>query len=86
MMAFNDASSFPAPYQLLLNARMSNLPAATTTLEDVANAVLRAANDTGVILRYPAGADSVANAKMRAGLSEDDFLAVQRRAHEIPPQ
>jgi hypothetical protein len=75
MMAFNDADSFPAPYQPQLKARMSNLPEATTALEDVANAVLRAANDTGATLRYPAGADSVASAKMRARLSEDDFLA-----------
>jgi NAD(P)-dependent dehydrogenase (short-subunit alcohol dehydrogenase family) len=80
MMAFNDANSFPAPYQPLLDARMRNLPEATTTLEDVANAVLRAANDSGATLRYPAGADSVASAKMRAGLSEDDFLASKRQA------
>jgi NAD(P)-dependent dehydrogenase (short-subunit alcohol dehydrogenase family) len=86
MMAFNDENSFPAPYQLLLNARMSNLPEATTTLEDVANAVFRAANDTGATLRYPAGADSVASAKMRAGLSEDDFLASKRQTHAVPPQ
>jgi hypothetical protein len=84
MMAFNDANSFPAPYQPLLDARMRNLPEATTTLEDVANAVLRAANDSGATLRYPAGADSVASAKMRAGLSEDDFLASKRLAFAIP--
>jgi NAD(P)-dependent dehydrogenase (short-subunit alcohol dehydrogenase family) len=86
MMAFNDANSFPAPYQPQLNARMSNLPEATTTLEDVANAVFRAANDTGATLRYPAGADAVASAKMRAGLSEDDFLASKRQTYEVPPQ
>jgi NAD(P)-dependent dehydrogenase (short-subunit alcohol dehydrogenase family) len=86
MMAFNDANSFPAPYQPLLNARMGNLPETTTTLEDVANAILRAADDTGVILRYPAGADSVASAKMRAGLSEDDFLASKRQTYAVPPQ
>jgi hypothetical protein len=61
---------------------MRNLPEATTTLEDVANAVLRAASDIGAVLRYPAGADSVASAKMRAGLSEDDFLASKRQAFE----
>jgi len=79
MMALNDANSFPAPYQPQLDARMSNLSGVTTTLEDVANAVLRAANDTGATLRYPAGADAVASAKMRARLSEDDFLAPTRR-------
>jgi NAD(P)-dependent dehydrogenase (short-subunit alcohol dehydrogenase family) len=66
MMAFNDANSFPAPYQPLLDARMSNLPEATTALEDVANEIFRAAKDTGPTLRYPAGADSVASAKTRA--------------------
>jgi hypothetical protein len=86
MMAFNDANSFPAPYQPLLDARMRNLPEATTTLEDVANAVLRAANDSGATLRYPAGADSVASAKMRAGLSENDFLASKRQAFAMPQQ
>jgi hypothetical protein len=45
---------------------MSNLPEATTALEDVADAVFRAANDTGPTLRYPAGADAVASAKTRA--------------------
>jgi NAD(P)-dependent dehydrogenase (short-subunit alcohol dehydrogenase family) len=86
MMTFNDANSFPAPYQPHLNARMRNLPELTTTLDDVANAVFRAANDTGATLRYPAGADSVASAKLRAGLSEDDFLASKRQAFEVPPQ
>jgi NAD(P)-dependent dehydrogenase (short-subunit alcohol dehydrogenase family) len=86
MMTFNDANSFPAPYQPQLNHRMSNLPEATTTLEDVANAVLRAATDTGATLRYPAGADSVASAKLRAELSEHDFLASKRQTYEVPPQ
>jgi NAD(P)-dependent dehydrogenase (short-subunit alcohol dehydrogenase family) len=86
MMAFNDANSFPAPYQPQLNARMSNLPEATTTLEDVAHAVFRAANDTAATLRYPAGADSVASAKMRAGLSEDDFLASKRQTYAVTQQ
>jgi hypothetical protein len=45
---------------------MNNLPEVTTAVEDVAGAVLRAANDNGPTLRYPAGADSVAGAKMRA--------------------
>jgi hypothetical protein len=65
---------------------MSNISGATTTLEDVANAVFRAANDTGATLRYPAGADSVASAKMRAGLSEEDFLAAKRQAYAVPRQ
>jgi NAD(P)-dependent dehydrogenase (short-subunit alcohol dehydrogenase family) len=86
MMAFNDANSFPAPYQPQLNSRMSNLPELTTTLEDVAEAVFRAANDTGVTLRFPAGADSVASAKVRTGLSEDDFLASQRQKYAVPRQ
>jgi NAD(P)-dependent dehydrogenase (short-subunit alcohol dehydrogenase family) len=47
MMAFNDANSFPEPYQPQLNAQMSNLPEFTTALGDVANAVFWAANDTG---------------------------------------
>lgn len=84
MMAFNDANSFPPPYQPQLNARMRNLPEATTTLEDVANAVFRAANDTGETLRYSAGADSAASAKLRAGLSGDDFLASQRQTYAEP--
>ena len=86
MIAFNDANSFPAPYQPQLDARMSNLPEVTTTLDDVANAVLRAANDTGATLRYPAGADSVASATMRAGLSEGDFLALIRQTYAVPQQ
>jgi NAD(P)-dependent dehydrogenase (short-subunit alcohol dehydrogenase family) len=86
MMAFNDTNSFPAPYQPLLNARMSNISGDTTTIEDVANAVFRAANDTGATLRYPAGADSVASAKMRAGLSEEDFLAAKRQAFAVEPR
>jgi NAD(P)-dependent dehydrogenase (short-subunit alcohol dehydrogenase family) len=86
MMAFNDTDSFPVPYQPQLNARMSNLPAVTTTLEDVANAILRAANDTSATLRYPAGADSVASAKTRAGLSEGDFLASKRQIYAVPGQ
>jgi NAD(P)-dependent dehydrogenase (short-subunit alcohol dehydrogenase family) len=86
MMAFNDANSFPEPYQPQLSARMSNLPEVTTTLADVANAVLQAANDTGATLRYPAGADSVASAKMRAGLSEGDFLALKRQTYAVPQQ
>jgi hypothetical protein len=63
-----------------------NLPEVTTTLEDVANAVFRAANENGATLRYPAGVDSVASAKMRAGLSEDDFLASKRQTYGVPQQ
>jgi NAD(P)-dependent dehydrogenase (short-subunit alcohol dehydrogenase family) len=81
MMAFNDANSFPEPYQPQLNAQMSNLPEFTTALGDVANAVFWAANDTGATLRFPAGADSMASTKMRAGLSEGDFLALKRQAY-----
>jgi len=64
MMAFNDANSFPEPYQPQLNAQTSNLPEFTTALGDVANAVFWAANDTGATLRFPAGADSMASTKM----------------------
>jgi NAD(P)-dependent dehydrogenase (short-subunit alcohol dehydrogenase family) len=81
MMAFNDANSFPEPYQPQLNAQTSNLPEFTTALGDVANAVFWAANDTGATLRFPAGADSMASTKMRAGLSEGDFLALKRQAY-----
>jgi hypothetical protein len=84
MMAFNDANSFPEPYQPQLNAQMSNLPEFTTTLEDVANAVLQAFTDTGATLRFPAGADSMASTKMRARLSEGDFLALKRQTYAAP--
>jgi NAD(P)-dependent dehydrogenase (short-subunit alcohol dehydrogenase family) len=84
MMAFNDAESFPAAYQPQLEARMRNLPEATTTLEDVSEAVFRAANDAGAGLRYPAGADSVASAQMRARLNDEEFLASERQAHAVP--
>ena len=43
----NDTDSFPAPYQPRLNAPMGNLPEVTMTLEDVANAVFRAATRFG---------------------------------------
>jgi NAD(P)-dependent dehydrogenase (short-subunit alcohol dehydrogenase family) len=86
MMTFNDANSFPASYQPQLNARMNSLPEITTTLEDVAGTVLRAANDAGTTLRYPAGADSMASAMMRARLREDDFLASKRQTYGAPPQ
>ena len=41
-------------------------PAATTTPSDVAQAVWRAANDTGQTLRFPAGADALALARAPA--------------------
>ena len=57
MTALNDENSFPAPYQAQLSVLMGNLPELTTTLQDVAEGVLRAVNDTSPTLRFPAGAD-----------------------------
>jgi NAD(P)-dependent dehydrogenase (short-subunit alcohol dehydrogenase family) len=85
-MALNVEHSFPAPYQAQLGVLMGGLPELATNLEDVAEAVLRAANDTGLTLRFPAGADSVANAKKRAELSEEAFLAIARQAFGVPQQ
>jgi len=85
-MALNDENSFPAPYQAQLGILMGGLPELATNLEDVAEAVLRAANDAGPTLRFPAGADSVANAKKRAALSEEAFLAAARQAFGAAPQ
>lgn len=84
--AFNDESSFPAPYTPQLAALMANVPKDATNLEDVANAVFLAANDAGATLRYPAGADSIASANMRAELSEEDFLASKRQTYAVSPQ
>jgi NAD(P)-dependent dehydrogenase (short-subunit alcohol dehydrogenase family) len=85
-MALNDENSFPTPYQAQLGVLMGGLPELATNLEDVAEAVLRAANDAGPTLRFPAGADSVANAKKRAELSEEAFLAAARQAFGVAPQ
>lgn len=84
--SFNAENSFPAPYLVQLGALMAGLPEEATTLEDVANAVFQAANDSGVTLRYPAGADAVAAATLRADLNEDDFLAAKRKAYAVPRQ
>jgi hypothetical protein len=65
---------------------MGGLPELATNLEDVAEAVLRAADDTGPTLRFPAGADSVANSKKRAELNEEAFLAIARQAFGVPQQ
>jgi short-subunit dehydrogenase len=85
-LALNDENSIPAPYQAQLGVLMGGLPELATNLEDVAGAVLRAVNDTGPTLRFPAGADSVANAKKRAELSEEAFLALARQAFGVPQQ
>ncbi|MGO4451213.1 SDR family oxidoreductase [Phyllobacterium sp. TAF24] len=83
MMALNDENSFPPSYQPQLNALMSSLPEVSTTLEDAAAAVFRAANDTSSTLRFPAGADSVAIAKKHAELSEEAFLASMRQTFGV---
>lgn len=83
-MALNDEQAFPAPYQAQFGILMSGLPVLATNLEDVAEAVLRAADDTGPTLRFPAGADAVAAAKKRAELSELGFLAMARQAFSVP--
>jgi short-subunit dehydrogenase len=80
MMALNDEGTFPAAYQELLAAVMKGIPTDTTELEDVAEAVFRAVNDTGSTLQYPAGADSVAIARKRAELSEEAFLELMRQS------
>jgi NAD(P)-dependent dehydrogenase (short-subunit alcohol dehydrogenase family) len=85
-MALNGENSIPAPYQPQLGVLMGGLPEVATNVEDVAEAVFRAANDTGATLRYPAGADSVAGAKKRAELSEEAFLAAMRQAYGMPQQ
>lgn len=74
MLALNDPSTFPPAYQQLLAAAMNNIQTATTSLQDVAEAVFRAVNDQGPTLQYPAGSDSIATAKRRAELSAEDFL------------
>ena len=57
----------PPDYAPLAQAVFATLgnPAALTTAADVADAVWRAANDTGGTLRYPAGTDAVALAGER---------------------
>jgi NAD(P)-dependent dehydrogenase (short-subunit alcohol dehydrogenase family) len=86
MMALNDANSFPAPYQAQLGVLMGSIPKATTNNQDVAEAVLRAVNDTSPTLRFPAGADAVAIAGKRAELSEEAFLAMMRQTFQLPQQ
>lgn len=85
-MALNDENSIPAPYQAQLGVLMGSLPEVATNVEDVAEAVLRAANDTSPTLRFPAGADSVAIAGKRAELSEVAFLALMRQSFGAPQQ
>jgi NAD(P)-dependent dehydrogenase (short-subunit alcohol dehydrogenase family) len=86
MMALNDANSFPAPYQGQLGVLMGSIPKDSTNNQDVAEAVFRAVNDTSPTLRFPAGADAVAIAGMRAELSEEAFLAMMRQAFAVPQQ
>ena len=86
MTALNDENSFPAPYQGQLGVLMGSIPKVSTNNQDVADAVLRAVNDTGPTLRFPAGADSVAIAEKRAQLSEEAFLAMARQAFGVPQQ
>jgi short-subunit dehydrogenase/catechol 2,3-dioxygenase-like lactoylglutathione lyase family enzyme len=84
MMALSDVNAIPAFYQGVLGALMGHLPEVTTTVQDVAEAVLRAVNDTSPTLRFPAGADSVAIARKRAELSEEAFLAMMRQSFGVP--
>jgi NAD(P)-dependent dehydrogenase (short-subunit alcohol dehydrogenase family) len=83
-MALHGESSIPAPYQPQLGVLMGGLPEVATNVDDVAEAVLRAVNDTGPTLRFPAGADSVASVERRAELSEAAFLAMSRQAFGVP--
>jgi len=85
-MALNGENSIPAAYQPQLGVLMSGLPELATNVEDVADAVFRAVNDTGPTLRFPAGADSVVSAEKRAGLSEEAFLAMSRQAFGVQQQ
>jgi NAD(P)-dependent dehydrogenase (short-subunit alcohol dehydrogenase family) len=80
MMALNDESTFPPAYQERLAAVMKGIPTDTTKLEDVAEAVFRAVNDTRPTLQYPAGADSIAIAGTRAELTEEAFLQLMRQS------
>jgi hypothetical protein len=61
-------------------------PEFTMNVQDVAEGVLRAANDTSPTLRFPAGSDSVAIAEKRAGLSEQAFLTMMRQSFGLPQQ
>ncbi|MDO8771754.1 MAG: SDR family oxidoreductase [Burkholderiaceae bacterium] len=56
----------PEAYALIAQAAFATLgqPAAVTTAADVAEAVWRAATDMAATLRYPAGADAVALARV----------------------
>jgi short-subunit dehydrogenase len=84
MMALNDENSIPAPYQAQLSVLMGGLPEVSTNVEDAAEGVLRAVNDTGPTLRFPAGADSIATAEKHAELSEEAFLAMMRQSFGVP--
>jgi NAD(P)-dependent dehydrogenase (short-subunit alcohol dehydrogenase family) len=84
MMALNDESTFPPAYKELIAAVMKGIPTDTTKLEDVAQAVFRAVNDTGSTLQNPAGADSIAIAGRRAELSDGAFLDLIRRSLAAP--
>lgn len=86
MMALNDEGTFPSAYQEQLAAVMKGIPTDTTKLEDVAEAVFRAVSERGSILRYPAGADSIAIAGKRVGLSEEAFLDLMRQSLSSAPR
>ena len=55
-------------------ARMANYPTAYCTEAEVAEAVLAAATEDGVRIRYPAGADSKMLAELRWSTSEHRYL------------
>ncbi|MDB5553545.1 MAG: short-chain dehydrogenase/reductase [Rhizobium sp.] len=78
-VALNGENSIPAPYQAQLGVLMNGLPEVATNVEDVADAVFRAVNDTSRTLRY-----SVAAPEKRAELSKEAFLAMSRQAFGEP--
>jgi NAD(P)-dependent dehydrogenase (short-subunit alcohol dehydrogenase family) len=84
MMTLSDPSAIPASYQGQLGVLMGSLPEVPTNVQDVAEGVLRAVNDTSSTLRFPAGADSVAIAQKRAEVSEEAFLAMMRQSFGVP--
>jgi NAD(P)-dependent dehydrogenase (short-subunit alcohol dehydrogenase family) len=59
-------------------ARMANYPTAYCTEAEVAEAVLAAATEDGVRIRYPAGADSKMLAELRWSTSEHRYLQRMR--------
>ena len=63
-------------------ARMANYPTAYCTEAEVAEAVLAAATEDGVRIRYPAGADSKMLAELRWSTSEHRYLQRMRNCSD----